>query len=193
MSSGSDAPAGGAKGGARGGANEPPQLVLLPSASLVWLGTLIGAAMIVVGALVGGDLLPRADPRATDRWFAGGVALMGVAVVAGMGPMAWAPRPILVADARGLHYLLRFGKGASFAWDELAAVGWVRAGKHSGFGLWMRDRQAWLASLPGWQQPLHRLGQALGRPERRLSVLAGRQAINAFAAQIAQHYPVEAR
>ena len=153
---------------------------------------LAGSATFVIGGVLLGRRLLGA---AGDEPLVASIVLlvMGALLIASIGPMAWAPRPILVADARGLHYLPRLGKGESFAWEELAAVGWVRAGKHSGFGLWMRDRQEYVASRPGWQQPLYRLGEAMGRPERRLSVMAGREAATAFAQQIAQHYPVEAR
>lgn len=169
-----------------------PPLELYPSKLSVGVMLLAGLVLLAIGGTL---LAKQIAGTAGDEpiWAPIVIVVMAGVLLALMVPMALAPRPILVADARGLHYLPRLGKGESFAWEELAAVGWVRAGKHSGFGLWMRDREQYVAAQPGWQKPFFQLGRAFGRPERRLSVMADRAAATAFAQQIAAHYPVEAR
>ncbi len=174
------------------GAGRDARVELMPSKGLI-------VAMLAMGGLL--TLLGAAGLIAISIGRETGDSLVAMVVVLVMGgalelivlPMLLSPRPVVVADARGLHYLPRLGKGESFAWSDLAAIGYVRAGKHTGLGLWMRDREAWIATQPGWQQPLLRVGKFLSRSDRRLSVFCTGGAIREFAASVAQRFPVECR
>lgn len=165
---------------------------LYPSKALVWLLVAFGGFFTLMG---GGALVGRAFEAAPSEPLLPMVVclVMGAVTLAFMLPMAVAPRAVVVADARGLHYLPRLGKGETFAWEELAAIGYVRAGKHSGLGLWMRDRDAWIAEQPSWKRPLLRVGNHLLRYDRRLRVICTGGSIEQFAAQVAARFGVEKR
>ncbi len=166
---------------------------LWPAKSLLVLAVAIGLLLIGIGAAVLSGLLPAARGAAGERWLGAFVVVFGAGTLAGFAPMLLRPQPIVVADACGLHHLPRFGRGASYAWDQIAAVGAVRLGKHHGLGLWMKDRAAVDAGRPAWRRPLQRLQAAFGGADRKLAVMNGRTAIAAFCSELAARHRVEVR
>lgn len=168
------------------------RIELLPSRALAVAVAAGGAAIAALGVAlaIGG----ASEGRLRDGLFAGIVTVgAGAYMVVYALPIARSPQAQAVADERGLHHLPRFGRGFTLAWEEVAALGRVRRGKHSALGIWLRDRERLVAAKPALARPLLRLGHALGRCDLRAGVFASRGTIEAFARRVAGVYGVELR
>jgi hypothetical protein len=166
---------------------------LRPSAAFAVLFIASGLALAALGTIGLMQSLPGWEEGSRHSIFA--ATTIGLALsVAGLGvAMARNSKPVLVADRRGLHHLPRFRAGWTMAWEEIAAVGCIRRGKHRGLGIWVRDRDAWIAARSAVERPLLRLSAAMGRADRRIGVMALPSSIEAFAAEVAKRFGVELR